>query len=101
VISNQRPSSTREFLAAAEDLKSTIGFDDEGICDACRYNDVKNSNIEWDKREEQLVALAQRAKKSQGYDVLVPGSGGIGTPFSSAIPTIRTYWSPRPVCHGE
>ena len=37
VISNQRPSSTVEFKNANQ-KKTTIAFDDEGICSACRYN---------------------------------------------------------------
>ena len=85
VISNQRPNSTREFLASAHDLKSTIGFDEDGVCDACRYNEIKNSNIDWDKREEQLVVLAERAKKSHGYDVVVPGSGGKDSAFTAHV----------------
>lgn len=85
VISNQRPSSTREFLSTATDLKSTIGFDDDGVCDACRYKDVKDAQIDWDKREEQLIALASRAVKSNGYDVVVPGSGGKDSAYTAHI----------------
>ena len=85
VISNQRPSSTREFLATAADIKSTIGFDGDGVCDACRYKDVKNAQIDWDKREEQLIALAGRAVKSHGYDVVVPGSGGKDSAYTAHI----------------
>jgi N-acetyl sugar amidotransferase len=85
VISNQRPSSTTEFLSTAADLKSTIGFDDDGVCDACRYKDVKDAQIDWDKREEQLIALAGRAHKSHGYDVVVPGSGGKDSAYTAHI----------------
>ena len=38
VISNQRPSSTVEFKHAADEAKKTIGFGEDGICDACRYH---------------------------------------------------------------
>jgi N-acetyl sugar amidotransferase len=72
-------------LASAADLKSTIGFDDDGVCDACRYNDVKNADIDWDMREQQLIALADRAVKSHGYDVVVPGSGGKDSAFTAHI----------------
>ena len=85
VISNQRPSSTREFLAARNDLKSTIGFDEEGVCDACRYRDIKDAEIDWEHREAQLSALASRAKKVNGYDVVVPGSGGKDSAFTAHI----------------
>lgn len=85
VISNQRPSSTREFLARAEDKKSTIGFDEFGVCDACRYNDTKNDEIDWDYREKQLEQLVGSAKKTGGYDVVVPGSGGKDSAFTAHI----------------
>ena len=76
VISNQRPNSTREFLAAAGQKKETIGFDSDGVCDACNYAETKAQEIDWDAREKQLIQLAEGAKKSGGYDVVVPGSGG-------------------------
>ena len=34
VISNQRPSSTVEFKHKKDEAKATIGFGDDGICDA-------------------------------------------------------------------
>ena len=36
VISNQRPNSAVEFKHTRDSQKSTIGFDAEGVCDACR-----------------------------------------------------------------
>ncbi len=85
VISNQRPSSTREFLALKGEKKETIGFDSEGICDACNYADTKEHTIDWDAREQQLIRLAEGAKKSGGYDVVVPGSGGKDSAFTAHI----------------
>ncbi len=85
VISNQRPSSTKEFLSKSTDKKPTIGFDSAGVCDACRYNEVKDSSIDWKKREDQLIRLAEGAKKSNGYDVVVPGSGGKDSAFTAHI----------------
>ena len=85
VISNQRPSSTREFLSTAADKKSTIGFDESGVCDACNYNDVKNTNIDWYAREQDLIRLAENAPKSGGYDVVVPGSGGKDSAYTAHI----------------
>jgi len=85
VISNQRPSSTQEFLSTATDEKSTIGFDEYGVCDACSYNDVKNTNIDWSAREQDLIRLAANAKKSGGYDVVVPGSGGKDSAYTAHI----------------
>ena len=47
VISNQRPSSSVEFRHQKNESKSTIGFDENGVCDACRYHEVKEKQIDW------------------------------------------------------
>jgi len=62
VISNQRPRIT---------------FDDEGVCNACRYWEKKDNIINWDEREKKLVELCNKYRRSDGrYDVIVPSSGG-------------------------
>lgn len=77
VISNQRPNSAVEFQHTAASKKSTIRFDDEGVCDACRVAERKRGTIDWDKRETELRALCDRFRRNDGgYDCLVPGSGG-------------------------
>ena len=86
VISNQRPSSTIEFKHTAKDLKKTIGFSEDGVCDSCHYNESKEKQIDWKERENQLIALLAKHKKSDGgYDVIVPGSGGKDSAFTSHI----------------
>ncbi len=86
VISNQRPSSTVEFKHVKEEKKSTIGFGDDGICDACRYQEVKARQIDWNKREDELIEMLSKYKrKDGGYDVIVPGSGGKDSAFTSHI----------------
>lgn len=85
VISNQRPSSTVEFKHAQGEKKATIGFDEEGVCDACRYNEVKGQ-IAWERREGALVELLDKHRRSDGgYDVIVPGSGGKDSAYTSHI----------------
>lgn len=85
VISNQRPNSTVEFLATKSEKKKTIGFDDHGVCDACNYNKTKNDGIDWELRERKLIELASKAKKSGGYDVVVPGSGGKDSAYTAHV----------------
>jgi len=41
VVSNQRPNSTIEFKSIISDKKKGINFDENGICDACNYNEIK------------------------------------------------------------
>ena len=77
VISNQRPNSAIEFQHTRDSLKTTIGFDEEGVCDACRLAVQKYDEIDWDERDRELRALCERYRKTDGsYDCLVPGSGG-------------------------
>src|SRR3990172_1767328 len=47
VISNQRPSSTVEFKNNTAQKKTTIVFDDDGVCAACKYADIKEGEIDW------------------------------------------------------
>ncbi len=77
VMSNQRPNSTSEFTHKADSRKETIRIDDEGVCDACRVAEQKDSTIDWDAREAELRDLCDRFRRDDGaYDCVVPGSGG-------------------------
>ena len=42
VVSNQRPR---------------IGFDENGVCNACNYTKKKNNSFDWFQREEELKEL--------------------------------------------
>lgn len=86
VISNQRPSSTVEFSNTEKTKKSTIFLDEEGVCSACRYAEMKNTQINWEEREKQLWKVCDRYRSRDGsYDCLVPGSGGKDSAFTSHI----------------
>ena len=62
VVSNQRPRIT---------------FNSDGICSGCVNSDYKNNDIDWSQREQELVALLDEHRRSDGYwDVIVPSSGG-------------------------
>lgn len=61
-ISNQRPR---------------IGFDSSGVCSACNYAHHKQIEVNWEKREEELLKLLDQHRRNDGsYDVIVPASGG-------------------------
>lgn len=84
VISNQRPSSAVEYRKTTDAKQATIGFGPDGVCDACRYQDVKGREIDWEAREKSLLALLDKHRRSDGsYDVVVPGSGGKDSAFTS------------------
>jgi N-acetyl sugar amidotransferase len=86
VISNQRPSSTVEFKSVVGEKKQVIDFDEEGVCSACRYHETKEVGIDWQSRENTLLALLDKFRSKDGsYDVIVPGSGGKDSAFASHI----------------
>ena len=76
VTSNQKPISAVEFQHTAASVKQAIHLDETNICDACRVTEKKVS-IDWRAREEELRALCDKHRSTDGsYDCLVPGSGG-------------------------
>ena len=86
VISNQRPSSAVEFKHTKESKKSTIRFDDDGVCDACRFAERKNQGVDWEARRADLAALCDRFRSRNGsYDCLVPGSGGKDSIYAAMV----------------
>lgn len=85
VMSNQRPASAVEFQHTAQSQKTTLAFDAEGVCDACRCADQKNS-IDWARRESELLQLLDKYRRKDGeYDCIVPGSGGKDSAYQSHI----------------
>lgn len=86
VISNQRPSSSVEFLNTRDSPKTTINFAADGICDACRFAERKHGGIDWAERERELLDVLARHRRSDGrYDVLVPGSGGKDSVYAAHV----------------
>ena len=85
-MSNQRPASVPEFRHTRDRAGATyLHIDDEGICDACRQAEIKES-IDWDQRRDELEALLDRHRKSNGeYDCLVPGSGGKDSAYQAHV----------------
>ena len=96
VISNQRPSSTVEFQHRSDSKKRTIQFDEAGICDACRYAEIKDREVDWGERERALRALCDRFRSRNGsYDCLVPGSGGKDSVYASHV--LKTRYDMHPL----
>ena len=61
----------------------TIAFDEEGVCNICRQHEYKKEKIDWDKRKQDLLALADRFRGKHAYDVIVPFSGGKDSAFTA------------------
>lgn len=95
VMSNQRPSSTTEFKHTAASRKTTLNIGPEGVCDACRTAEQKET-IDWKKREEELLRLLDKHRRSDGrYDCLVPGSGGKDSAFQAHV--LKTQYGMHPL----
>ena len=98
VISNQRPNSAVEYRHTAASKKATIHFDDEGVCDACRFAERKRTGIDWEARDAELRALCDRFRKHDGsYDCLVPGSGGKDSFYAAHVLKYRYGMHPLTV----
>jgi N-acetyl sugar amidotransferase len=58
------------------DTRPNIVLDELGVCNACRSHDTK-PNIDWAAREDAFRVVVRNAQShSQGYDCLIPVSGG-------------------------
>lgn len=104
-MSNQQPMSSNEYAHGAGSTKVTMQFDDEGVCHACRFNDLKENTaeIDWGERERELIELCDRYRKDDGsYDCIVGGSGGKDSAMQShllkykyGMHPLTVTWSPH------
>lgn len=96
VITNQRPNSAVEFKHNAESKKSTINFDENCICDACRSVENKHKGIDWEVRNEELKELCDKFRSKDGsYDCVAPGSGGKDSVYAAHI--LKTKYDMHPL----
>lgn len=101
-MTNQRPDSTNEFKHSKESKKSTIKFNDEGICSACLHK-KKQDDIDWKLREKELIELCNKHRSKDGsYDCIVPGSGGKDSVYAAwmlkykyNMNPLTVTWSPH------
>ncbi len=96
VISNQRPNSAVEYQHNKDSKKTTINFDENGVCDACNFAEKKRHKIDWVDRDKQLRELCDKHRKNDGsYDCIVPGSGGKDSFYASHI--LKTRYGMHPL----
>ena len=97
VMSNQRPSSFPEFKHTRDRVTPTLKIDSEGVCDACRFADLKE-RIDWESRERELHPLLDRYRRADGsYDCIVPGSGGKDSGYAAHVLKYRYGMHPLTV----
>lgn len=68
------------------DIKPQLQFDENGICDACRWIDEKEK-IDWDSRRKDLANILEKYKSKDGskYDCIIPVSGGKDSHFQTHV----------------
>ena len=85
VMSNQRPASYPEFKHTKDRVTPALNIPDDGLCDACRYNEQKR-DIDWSAREAELHVLLDQYRSTDGsYDCIVPGSGGKDSAYAAHL----------------
>ena len=103
-MSNQQPMSSNEYTHNKDSTKITLSFDGEGVCHACRFNQLKESGeINWDDRERELQELCNQHRCDDGsYDCIVGGSGGKDSAMQShllkykyGMHPLTVTWSPH------
>ncbi len=103
-MSNQQPMSSNEYSHNSASTKTTLSFDEEGVCHACRFNKLKESGeIDWDERERELQELCKQYRRNDGsYDCIVGGSGGKDSAMQShllkykyGMHPLTVTWSPH------
>lgn len=76
-------------------------FDEEGVCLACR-NHERRSSVNWHERFEELKALCDKHRRSDGYyDCLIPVSGGKDSHFLTYMMTVEMGMNPLLVTVGD
>ena len=103
-MSNQQPMSSNEYLHSHDSKKTTLTFDDSGVCNACRFNKLKRTGeIDWAERERELIEICNRYRRDDGaYDCIVGGSGGKDSAMQShllkykyGMHPLTVTWSPH------
>jgi N-acetyl sugar amidotransferase len=72
-----------------------ITFDEEGVCSACRFWESTES-VDWESRYNELRDLLHRHRRSSGYDVIVPSSGGKDS--AMVAHRLKHEYGMRPLC---
>jgi len=81
-----KEKGTREILYCTRCImpnsRPRIDFDENGVCNACRYAEAKKEEIDWEgRRKEFLEILNQYRSKDGSWDCVVPWSGGKDSSF--------------------
>ena len=79
------------------ETKPDLSLDENGICDACRFVDVKDAT-NWDLRRKELAEIFEKFKNKDGsnYDCIIPVSGGKDSTFQTYM--VKKEFGLNPLC---
>ena len=79
------------------ETKPDLSLDENGICDACRFVDVKDTT-NWDLRRKELAEIFEKFKNKDGsnYDCVIPVSGGKDSTFQTYV--VKKEFGLNPLC---
>ena len=79
------------------ETKPDLSLDENGICDACRFVDVKDTT-NWDLRRKELAEIFEKFKIKDGsnYDCVIPVSGGKDSTFQAYV--VKEEFGLNPLC---
>ncbi len=79
------------------ETKPDLTFDEDGVCDACRFANVKDAT-DWDSRRKELVEIFNKFKSKDGsnYDCVIPISGGKDSHFQTYM--VKEEFGLNPLC---
>ena len=68
------------------ETKPQLDFDENGVCDACNWHEMKDST-DWNERRRVLKEILEKYRSKDGsrYDCLIPVSGGKDSHYQTYI----------------
>lgn len=81
LIGKQEHTGSRKILYCKKCLmpnsRPRIEFDSNGICNACKYAEIKHEHVDWNERREEFLRILDSYRSKAGsWDCIVPWSGG-------------------------
>lgn len=73
-----------------------LTFNDEGVCSACQWAEEKKHSVDWEARRRELRRFCDKHRKSSGFDVVVPVSGGKDS--STVAHKLKHEYGMHPLC---
>ena len=79
------------------DTRPRLTFNAEGVCSACQWAHEKKTQVDWNKRQDELLELIKKYKKgASNFDCVVPVSGGKDS--STVAHKLKYKYGLNPLC---